>query len=350
MIPVKNIYHMLSYAFQNLQESTYRSLGTEEFENIVELCGEILIRGLSQQIKRGLLREYITHQEVLSSPKGKIGMSESIKEMRNLRHQLYCSHDEFSINFPMHRILKSTMLLLLRSKLTRERKVKIRRLLMYFPHVNTVDLTQVNWSMRFHRNNQSYQMLISISHLLVKGLLQTEEQGSQRLMQFVDNQSMSRLYEKFILSYYQKEFPQLTPRALQVPWDLDNDMQEMLPRMQTDITLSHKETTLIIDAKYYANSTQQRYERHTIHSGNLYQIFTYVKNKDAEKRKELKAAGGSYDVSGLLLYAKTDETVTPDVEYSMGGNRIGVKTLDLDRDFTEIAAQLDQIVAQYFII
>jgi hypothetical protein len=37
--------------------------------------------------------------------------------------------------------------------------------------------------------------------------------------------------------------------------------------------------TLIIDAKFYSHTTQMQYNIHTLHSNNLYQIFTYVKNK-----------------------------------------------------------------------
>ena len=52
-------------------------------------------------------------------------------------------------------------------------------------------------------------------------------------------------------------------------------------------------------------------------------------------------------VSGMLLYAKTDETVYPDHEYKMSGNTIAVRTLDLDKDFAEIKKQLDGIVERY---
>ncbi len=75
------------------------------------------------------------------------------------------------------------------------------------------------------------------------------------------------------------------------------------------------------------------YGVNTLHSNNLYQIFTYVKNK---------AVSGS-EVSGMLLYARTDEEIQPDNEYMMGGNKISVKTLDLNCDFSEIAVQLNSI-------
>ena len=50
----------------------------------------------------------------------------------------------------------------------------------------------------------------------------------------------------------------------------------------------------------------------------------------------------------MLLYAKTDEQIQPDGDYQMSGNRISVKTLDLNRDFSEIAEQLNRIVHECF--
>ena len=79
-----------------------------------------------------------------------------------------------------------------------------------------------------------------------------------------------------------------------------------------------------------------------LHSGNLYQIFTYVKNK------ELEFAHKTHKVAGMLLYAKTDEEIVPNREYSMSGNKIAVRTLDLGVDFSQIRKQLDEIAATYF--
>ena len=43
MIRIQNIYYMLSYAFQVLNEDGYKQVATEEFENAAELCTAILI-------------------------------------------------------------------------------------------------------------------------------------------------------------------------------------------------------------------------------------------------------------------------------------------------------------------
>lgn len=50
----------------------------------------------------------------------------------------------------------------------------------------------------------------------------------------------------------------------------------------------------------------------------------------------------------MLLYAKTEEEIQPDQKYKMSGNRISVRTLDLNLDFSEIRKQLDDIVEEYF--
>ena len=48
-------------------------------------------------------------------------------------------------------------------------------------------------------------------------------------------------------------------------------------------------------------------------------------------------------ISHIGINAATDEEVQPDVTYRMSGNRISAMTLDLDRPFEEIRAQLDGI-------
>jgi len=342
VIPVQNIYYMLSYAFQVLNEQGYKDIATEQFDNVAELCAAILSKGIAVQLKRGLGKEYIPQTEALSSLRGKIDITESIKTQSLLRKQLICTYDDFTVNSYLNRILKSTMELLLHADLSKARKKALRKLMIYFADVDVLDVHTINWNIRYDRNNQSYRMLVSVCYLVIKGLLQTNTDGSTRLMDFIDEQRMCRLYEKFILEYYRKEYPEITARASQIPWQLDDGFSDMLPVMQSDITLSKGNRTLIIDAKYYAHNTQTQYDVHTLHSGNLYQIFTYVKNKDAEY------GDAPHEVSGMLLYAKTDEQIQPDHVYHMSGNKISVRTLDLNCDFSGIAEQLDRIANEHF--
>ena len=301
MIPIQNIYYMLSYAFQVLNEQGYKNIATEQFNNTGELMAAILEKGIAIQIKRGLGKEYILQTEALSSLRGKIDIAESIKTQSMLRKQLICTYDEFSVNSIMNRIIKSTVELLLRSNISKQRKKNLRKLMVYFSEVDFIDLYTVNWNVQYNRNNQTYRMLISICYLVVKGLLQTQSNGHTKLMDFLDEQRMCRLYEKFILEYYRREFKnQITANASQIPWQLDDDFSD------------------------------------------IYQIFTYVKNKEYELREK------DHTVSGMLLYAKTDEEIYPNNVYQMSGNQITVRTLDLNLPFDEIAGQLNTIAKTHF--
>ena len=338
MIHIKNIYYMLSYAFQILNEQGYKQVVTEEFENVAELCSAILIKGVTSQVKRGLAREYVLQTEALVSPRGKINISSSVKEQSILKKSLICSYDEFSVNSYMNRIIRTTMDVLIKSNISKTRKKQIHRLLIYFASVEPLNRENIKWKQQYNKNNQTYQMLISVCYLVLKGLIQTTSDGNTKLMDFLDEQRMHKLYEKFILEYYRKEHPELKVSTSQISWNLDDEYSEMLPVMQSDIMLKCNNRTLIIDAKYYEHTTQSQYNTNTLHSSNLYQIFTYVKNLDKDN---------TGNVSGMLLYARTDEIILPDNDYMMGGNSISVKTLNLDCDFVEIKKQLDEIAHNF---
>lgn len=342
-IVIKNIYYMLTYAFSVLRQTNYEEIESEKFENIEDMFSAILSRGLAQQLKQGLYREYIGVNEDLATLKGKIDMTSSIKLKLQKKRTLSCEYDELSVNNRFNQIIKSTVMLLIKQpSVSLKHKSELKKEMLYFSEVDTVELSSIKWdTLRYQRNNQNYKMLLNVCYFVVKGLLYSDEKGNFKIASFLDEQHTYRLYEKFILEYYRYHYKGvLSANSTQVPWNTDDGVIDFLPVMQTDIMLKCKDKTLIIDAKYYSHSMQKgQHDKVTIHSHNLYQIFTYVKNYDT---------AGDGNVSGMLLYAKTDEEITPDNEFKMSGNKISVKTLDLNKEFTDIAKQLDKIVVDNF--
>lgn len=341
---IKNIYYMLSYAFTTLEQNGYEDVAAEKFENIHNLFAAILAKGIGRQLKQGLYKEYINKKDTIAVVRGKINMPTTIHNRLERKPILTCEYDELSENNLLNQIIKTTIMLLLRhANVRQEHKSDLKKEMLFFSNVDTIDPSMIRWpTIRFQRNNKTYRILISLCRLILEGMLLTTDSGEYHLASFVDEQRMNRLYEKFILEYYIKECPQVTARASQIPWALDDGLGTMLPIMQSDITLTKDDEVLIIDAKYYTHTTQSQYDSHTLHSGNLYQIFTYVKNMEA------KFGGVPHRVSGMLLYAATDEAIQPDSSYVMSGNRISAKTLDLNQPFEKIAEQLNSIVCENF--
>lgn len=295
---IQNIYYMLTYAFQVLKHDHYAEIATEHFENIYDMFAAIFGKGVSRQLKQGLYKEYVLYEDNLSTLRGHLDFQKTMQNKLTKKQELYCHFDELSVNNLYNRILKTTMWLLFRNADVKpERKALLKKNLLYFDEVEGIEKAEIKWStIRFQKCNQNYRMLLNVCNLVLEGLILSTEKG-------------------------------------EVKW------ADFLPVMQTDITLKNTERTLVIDAKYYSHTMQAQYDTYTIHSGNLYQIFTYVKNLDKDHCGK---------VAGLLLYAKTTDKIQPDHIYRMGGNAIGVKTLDLNCDFTEIRAQLDDIVRKGF--
>ena len=341
---IKNIYYMLCYAFAALDRKDFENIATERFDDIHNLFAAILAKGISSQIKHGLYKQYIDYSENVSIIRGKINMPETIRNSVNRRTQIACDYDVMSENNIFNQILKTTAKILLCSNdVNKEYKTELKRCILYFSDIDEISPKAIPWGkIQFQRNNNSYRMLLGICQLILDGMLLTDDEGNQRLASFIDNQQTHRLYEKFILEYYRKKYPQLHPSPSQIKWVLDDGERALLPTMQSDIMLSQGNNVLIIDAKFYAHITQKKYEVNSLRSGHIFQIFAYVKNKDAEFK------GRDHAVSGILLYAATEEGVQPDVSYVMSGNRISAKTLDLNCEFKQISKKLNRIIEETF--
>lgn len=337
---IKNVYYMLSYAFQVLKSSNaYESIAGENFDNIENLFAAILSKGISQQIKQGLYCAYTEERDQLPLLRGKLNFPDTLKNYVQQKRILACEFDFLSENNLFNQILKTASTLLLNSdKVAPKYRLTLKKNLERLYQVSEINPRLIRWDqLKYQRNNQSYRMLMNLSYLVLNGQIATTEKGKFKLLSFSDEQ-MNRLYERFILEYFKAEYPELKPEAPYINWCLDdsdsNNGIEFLPTMKSDIVLHNGDRTLIIDAKYYGSVFRTHYEKQKLHSGNLYQIFTYVKNMDPQSTGK---------VSGMLLYAKTGEVLTPDFSYTMHNNNIYVKSLDLGTEFCHIARRLSEI-------
>lgn len=343
---IQNIYYMLSYAFQQLKQEDYKQVKAEKFDKIHDLFAAILEKGVSRQLKRGLFREYVPMQEELSVMRGKLNINDTMALKIQQKQKLSCNYDDFSEDNIYNRILKVTIHRLIKADdVAIKRKQLLKKLIVFFDNVKLIQPDNIAWSrLIYQRNNRNYELLLNICYLILNSLLQTTDDGKYKLIEFSDEQ-MNLLFQRFVFEYYRQEHKNLNVSAPTMKWcddDNNNPLIAFLPEMRTDIVLKDKksEKILIIDTKYYKQIIRYHHGKAKLPSENLYQIFAYVKNMDIENNG---------NVSGLLLYAQTEEKMFPDGEpFVIGGNSIGAKTLDLNQEFAKIAQQLDDIAYKYF--
>ena len=338
-ILIRNIYYMLAYAFQELRQNNYAEIEGEKFDDIYDLFAEIMARGISYQLKQGLYREYVERNESMQTVRGKIDIYGTILNRMRNNQQIACNYDELSENNIYNQILLTTVTTLIRhSDVKKDKKAKLKQLMLFFQNVQPVDIHTIRWNaLRFDRNNRNYRMLLYLCYFIISEWLMTTEDGKYKMHGFSDDH-MCRLFEKFVLEYYKKHHPELKPCAAQIDWNIEKEQSttNILPIMQTDILLTMEERTLIIDTKYYTHSMQKQYDKATIHSNNLYQIHTYVTEYDE---------GHKGNVDGMLLYAKTQEEIVPEGQIKQrDGNYIYFRTLDLNTDFETIKKRLDSYI------
>lgn len=338
-ILIRNVYYMLAYAFQELRQNNYVEIEGENFDEIYDLFAEIMVRGISYQLKQGLYREYVGKNESLQTVRGKIDINGTISNRMRRSQQIACDYDELSENNIYNRILVTTVSILIKhSDVKKDKKSKLKKLMIFFQNVEPIDVHAIRWNaLRFDRNNRNYRMLLYICYFLINEWLLTTEEGNYKMREFSD-EHMERLFEKFVLEYYKKHHPVAKAKAAQINWNVVDEVTDksILPTMKTDILLSLGERTLIIDTKYYTTIMRQYYGREKIREAHLYQIRTYVNEYDKEHK---------HNVDGMLLYAKTKEDKLDDSKIvHKDGYTLYIRTLDLNTDFETIKKRLDSFI------
>ena len=338
-ILIRNIYYMLTYAFQELRQNNYAEIEGEKFDDIYDLFAEILVRGISYQLKQGLYREYVAKNESMQTIRGKIDINGTISNRVRNNRQIACDYDELSENNVYNQILLTTATILIRhSDVKKEKKSKLKQLMLFFQNVQPIDIHTIRWNaLRFDRNNRNYRMLLYLCYFITSEWLMTTEDGKYKMRSFSD-EHMCRLFEKFVLEYYKKHHPELKANAAQIGWNIVEESTDtsVLPIMQSDVLLSLGERTLIIDTKYYSKIMQQQYGKEKLRTAHLYQINTYVTQYDKNHQ---------FNVDGMLLYAKTKEDVIDDTQVTLqDGYKLYVRSLDLNTDFDTIKKRLDSFI------
>jgi 5-methylcytosine-specific restriction enzyme subunit McrC len=251
---------------------------------------------------------------------------------------IYCDYEEYSYNVLQNQIIKTTIINLLKIKdLDKNLKQELHKISLYFKDIDRIKLDQKIFNkVLFHRNNTIYKFIINICQLIYENILLNDEKGEHIFRTFEENEEkMARLFEDFVRKYYKHHRPELKAKKEQIQWNFQGKNQELLPKMETDISLLDKRTNTkyIIDTKYYKDATNSYYNKDRFISANLYQLFAYLNNyKDRDK----------YKMKGILLYPENGQEL--DYSYKYKDMDIEIKTINLNQDHKAIKNRLEEII------
>lgn len=345
-IIIRNVYEMMAYAFRTVDTLEHRMLESEDFDNFEDLMAAILALGMSTQLRRGLEHEYLPIEDDLTNIRGHVDVKATQILRIQQRPQVHCIFDEFTIDTMKNRVIVTAGMLLLRNpRVSKTRSRALKRSLLLMRDVPTINEKSIDWGrLQTPHSNGYYNLLLGVCRMILESKIQTERQGQHHLTDIELDQRLSKLYERFILEYFRYHHPELSANADVISSGLSGEISDMLPQLQTDITLhasrsSQSKCRLIIDTKCYRNILINGFGKPILRPDHLNQIFKYV----------LRASYGATDqVAGMLLYAHTKADPPINEHWIENGHDFYVQSIDLGRPFQEIRSQLDGIGESIF--
>ncbi len=338
-IPVKNLYYMLCYAWDHLQEKDFARVAREDEKDIKHLLARILLVKLRSLMRRGFYKDYIVLQEETPTIRGKILFQESLNTFSFHRARMHCRYEEMDYDILHNQIIKSTLHTLLQSsELDKSLKDEVLQVYKYFARIRLIELHHSHFEkIRLHRNNRYYQFVLDICRFLYESLLLHEvRSGEETFADFDRNpRAMARLFEEFVRKFYKYEAHLYRVYRENIYWDAEGDDLSYLPIMQTDISLENKERKIIIDTKYYRQTLREHRGAEKLASENLYQLFAYLNNVKKEHKPVL----------GILLYPTTGKELN--LSYHLKEYPVHIYTVNLNRHWHYIHKRLLTIINQW---
>ena len=349
MIPIQNLYYLLCYAWGLPEQRDWVSVDAKSCPAVVDLLSRLLTKGADVLLKRGIAKEYRTHEEEIAGIKGKLEIAQTLKQNRYREGITICSLDELTCDILLNQIVYTSMYRLLSNKeLDKDVRKDLRRTFLRFPKVEIINLDRASFKdVRLNRNNRFYRLILNVCELLYERLLPEQNRpGKYKFLDFTrDENKMNAIFESFLLNFYRQECAQEYPivkRSI-IHFQLtaiEEEDEDMLPEMITDVTLDNPDAgkRIILDAKYYKEMLTARFESSKkLRREHISQITSYVTNQ------EDKEIPYTLSTKGIMVYPRTgiqEETLN----FVKDAHQYRFCTVDLVQDWHLINQRLLQII------
>lgn len=337
-IPIQNIYYLLCYAWDRLDQGQLVDVSNIGSTELVDLFATVLVKGVDHIARRGLDKGYCTHRDELRGLRGRIDLLTSARRLLLHHGRAVCEFDELSANTLPNQIIKATLKRLgadaYINEANRRSVIATARALR---EVDDIPLTGGTFlRVQLHGNNKFYRFLLNVCQLVHGSWLVDEAEGRYRFRDFLrDERRMALVFQNFVYNFLRREREDLEVFREDIRWkasSIDDPEGSLLPKMQTDISVLTPTRKVIIDTKYYQQTLSSYYGAEKIHSANLFQLVSYLQNVRSEGER----------IEGLLLYPMIDKPLR--VQYSILDLPVRIQTVDLAQSWRQIHAELFELI------
>ena len=340
-IPIANLYYLLCYAWRHVGEADIvRREELAGLDGTHHLLGKVLAEGTFRLIRGGIDRGYREVREDLAGIRGKLSVGETAKRALRARGRAACEFEELSHDVLHNRILRSTLDAMLKLPDLDPDQVRpnVRTAYRKLEGISPVRLERRLFPrVQLDRNRHVYRFLMSICELIHDCMIVEERSGTARFRDLrKDEYQMWKLFEDFAIEFYRREQEdyRVNHRGRGIRWDDEGtrkDQRQMIPRMVADVVLESQHRRIVLDTKYYRQALSNHSGVRKLHSGHLFQLLAYLRNREATSKP-----GPRHE--GILLYPVVDEPLKVDIR--LEGFSIRARGIDLGRDWRKIHADM----------
>jgi 5-methylcytosine-specific restriction enzyme subunit McrC len=325
-IPIQNLYFLLVYAWDVLDEAGAIDLGASNVCVPEDLFAKILRNGIRHLLKRGLDRAYRSETNDIPGVRGKLEISATLKRKGKGDGRAVCTSDELTHDVLHNQLLKATLLRLVRTKrIGGELRRDLVDLLGRFENVGSIALRNEAFrQVQLHSNNRFYRLLLHVCALLHRQMLPDPSgEAAYRFADFTPEQ-LDVIFQSFVRNFFAHHQSAYRVSAERFRWQRTVATEATLsfmPTMMTDVSLESPTRKLVIETKFYGETLRRHHrseQRATVNSSHLYQLFAYLQNLAIKDNRT---------VDGLLLYAQAERELLLDL--NMFGHDVRVATVNL---------------------
>jgi 5-methylcytosine-specific restriction enzyme subunit McrC len=341
-IPIENIYYLLCYAWDALDEADAIDVRPEQSLTIIDLFARVLIGGTTTLLSRGINHDYQLQQTTVSGIRGKLDLAATVRGVTWTYGRTVCAVDDRSVDITHNQLIKATLRYLAAvPTLAPDLAAAAAELCHRLTDVRDIPLSSTAFrAVRVHRNNRLYDLLVHVCRLIYENPFLDETPGTARFPDFKGTRSeMARLFEQFIHNFFAREQRVYTVRRPMIDWYDARASQadlRMLPVMRTDVVLTSRHRRIVIDTKYYEHVFQEYRGTPKLRSTHLYQILSYLTNLSAANTPNAPRP------EGMLLYPAVRERFHK--PYTLLGHRVVVQSVDLNQPWRSIHQELLQAI------
>ena len=303
-----------------LRNVPYKNLQTTNVNvtkmNVFEIFVRMFISEVLLIVKHGLKCDYHSEQQNGTVFKGKLLVSQHIRKNYAHKERNYIEFDDYNVNRPENRLLKTTLRYLLKRSRSTKNKSDIKVLLNRFDQVDHSDSIDEDFQKCVSdRNMQDYQMALIWCRVFLQGKSFTAYSGSQVAVALLF--PMETLFESYIAAKMVKVLSgtEYSVSIQDRSYHLFDEPRRF--SMRPDIVVRNRKdgSCFILDTKWKVLS--DNIYNYGISQSDMYQMYAYHKKYDAESVRLI------YPMTAKLLPGKP-------ISYTASeGVHVGVEFVDL---------------------